>query len=274
MYKRQPGLGAANPVLDASGNPIPGADSRERLSPRIRTESLDDAVPMIAGDEIAQFLVHPKVVDLRELDNAAYVVGNFDGRLTSAVGHQIYARGQMDRNETSYGIFRLNKPLVDPVTNELLGHEVIHVADAKLLSIGDPSTLLITSNNIETIAGDFLLPTSEIGTPHSYTPRLPDINGEGRILSLVNAITQTGRDQVVVLNLGDRSGVQPGDVMAIETRGGLIIDPRSASRKDVVRAPNSRTGVVMVFRTFEKVSYGLVMESTRPVSINDIVTGI
>ena len=79
---------------------------------------------------------------------------------------------------------------------------------------------------------------------------------------------------MVVLNLGDRSGVQPGDVMAIETRGGLIIDPRSASRKDVVRAPNSRTGVVMVFRTFEKVSYGLVMESTRPVSINDIVTGI
>jgi len=274
VQRSTPGLGAANPVLDASGNPIPGADSRERLSPRIRTESLDDAVPMIAGDEIAQFLVHPKVVDLRELDGAAYVVGNFDGRLTSAVGHQIYARGQLDHNESSYGIFRLNKPLVDPVTRELLGHEVIHVADAKLLSVGDPSTLLITSNNIETIAGDILLPTSDIGTPHSYTPRLPDINGEGRILSLVNAITQTGRDQVVVLNLGDRSGVQPGDVMAIETRGGLIIDPRSASRKDVVRAPNTRTGVVMVFRTFEKVSYGLVMESSRPVSINDIVTGI
>ena len=274
VQRSTPGLGAANPVLDATGNPIPNTDGRERLSPRIRAESLDDAVPMISGDEIAQFLVHPQVVDLSDVNGAPYVVGNFDGRLASAVGHQIYARGTMNRDQTSYGIFRKNKALLDPVTGELLGHEVIHVADAKLLNIGDPSTLAITSNKMETIAGDILLPSSDDGALHSYTPRLPEINGEGRIVSLVNAITQTGRDQVVVLNLGKRSGVQPGDVMAIETRGDAIIDPHGRSRRDVISAPNIRTGVVMVFRTFDKVSYGLVMESTRPVVINDIVTGI
>jgi len=274
VQRSTPGLGAANPVLDASGNPIPGSDGRERLSPRIRAESLDDAVPMISGDDISQFLVHPQVVDLNEVRRAPYVVGNFDGRLTSAVGHTVYVRGQVDRNQTSYGVFRKNKPLIDPVTRELLGHEVIHVADAKLLNIGDPSTLLITSNKMETIAGDILLPSSEDGTEHSYTPRLPDINGNGRIVSLVNAITQTGRDQVVVLNLGRRSGVQPGDVMAIESKGRSIVDPNSGVRRSKVSTPNIRTGVVMVFRAFDKVSYGLVMESTRPVVQGDIVTGI
>jgi len=273
VQRSTPGLGAANPVLDASGNPIPSSSGRERLSPRIRTESLDDAIPTIAGDDIGQFLVHAQVVSLSEIANAPYVVGNFDGRLTSAVGHQVYARGPVTRDQTSYGIYRKNKPLHDPITNELLGHEVIHVADAKLLNIGDPSTLVITSNKMETIAGDVLMPSSADGAQHNYTPRLPEINGEGRIVSLVNAISQTGRDQVVVLNLGKRSGVKPGDVMAIETRGDAIIDPNS-TRRSVITAPNTRTGVVMVFRAFDKVSYGLVMESTRPVVINDIVTGI
>lgn len=263
---------AGSVILDADGNQLSG--DRVRLSPKIRYESLDDAIPTIPGDSIQQFLVHPRVVDASTLDNAPYVVGNYDSRLISAVGHKVFVRGQLNRDQTAYGIFRRNKELRDPVTQALLGFEVTHVADATLLSIGDPSALTITSNKMETMTGDILLPSHEGSIAHIYTPRLPALTGEGRIVSLVNAISQTGRDQVVVLNIGSESQIQEGDMLAIESRGNSIVDSRGANGHERITLPNQRTGVMMVFKTYDKVSYALVMESTRPVMINDIVTGI
>lgn len=264
-----PMVGAATPVLGAASN-----SDVKRLSPRIRSESLDNAVPTIAGETIRQFLVQPRVVDLATLRSAPYIIGNADGQLMSSIGNRVHARGELRRDQTRYGVYRKSEQLIDPVSGAVLGYEIDHVADAKLMNIGDPSTLTVTSNNFETIAGDILLPASATPLTPLFTPRLPEIRGDGRIVSLVNAISQTGRNQVIVLNLGERSGISIGDVLAIESRGGETIDERGKGGYERVTLPNTRTGVVMVFQTFDKVSYGLVMESTRPVVLNDIVTGI
>ena len=157
------------PGVGPDGGPVLGAATGgvTRLSPRIRSESLDDAVPTIPGDAIAQFLVHPRVVDLETIREAPYVFANREGSLASAAGQQIYARGDLSRERTRYGIYRPNKALVDPVSGRTLGQELTHVGDAKLLNVGDPSTLAITSNEIETIAGDILLPSSGRGAAPS-----------------------------------------------------------------------------------------------------------
>ncbi len=248
--------------------------TRTRLSPRIREESLDDAIPTIPADAIQSFLVHPKVLDARTLRKAPYVVGNFDGRLTSAVGHQIYVRGELDREFPKYGIYRKSKQLRDPGSKKVLGHEVIFIGEAKLMHTGDPSTLVITRNKMETIAGDVLLPIDASTMAHTYIPRMPVLNGEAKIISLVDAISQSGRNQVVVINLGTNSGMQVGDVLAVETRGGSFIDPRGRGGYERIRMPSTRTGVVMVFKSFDDVSYALVMESNLPVKLHDTITGI
>lgn len=247
----------------------------ERLSPKIFEESLASAIPTIPGDAIQQFLIYPRVVDQKTIDDSPYVIGDFEGRLASATGHQIYVRGgKINKQQTQYGIFRESEELRDPDTNELLGYEVTHVGDANLLYPGDPSTLLITSNRMETISGDRIMSQNQNFAIHNYVPRVPQIDGEGKIVSLFDAITQTGRGQVVVVNLGTREGVRVGDVMAIEHRGGRILDRFSGKPHDFVDIPNTRIGVMMVFRTFDKVAYGLIMESQRPIHIHDAVTGI
>lgn len=270
----EPQLTAAA-TLDKNGNAAYlYSNSRAKLSPVIRMESLNTAIPTIRGDSIRQFLIQPLVVDSQTLETAPYVVANRDNRLISSVGSQIYARGQMDRQQTDYGIYRKSDELRDPETGELLGHAVTHVGDAKLLTLGDPSTLLITDNKMETTTGDILLASSMNEITHQYEPKLPKLNGTGRIISLFNAITQTSRDQIVVLNVGKSANIQQGDVLAVESNGTHVIDNITKSKSKHVKLPNTRTGVVMVFKTFDKVSYALVMESTRPVMINDIITDI
>jgi len=251
--------------ISQSGGSNPFSGNTERLSPRIRSESLDDAIPMIPGDAIASFLVHPRVVAAEQLSNAPYVVGNYDNRLISAIGHQIYVRGKLNREQPQYAVFRKSKALTDPQSKKTLGYEVQHVSDVKLMHLGDPSTLIITSNKMETIAGDVLLSTNDDGVVPNYQTRMPSLgDGEGRVVSLVNAISQSGRDQVVVLNLGKKNKIQPGDVLAIESRGSKFIDTRGKRDYEEVKLPD----------TFDEVSYALVMESTLPVRVNDGVTGI
>ncbi len=258
---------------DGSGTMVPGGNA-VRLSPRIRTESLFEAVPTIPADAIQQFLVRPNVVTGAQLRAAPYVVGNVDDRLISSLGQQIFVRGKMDHNQTKYGIYRQTKTLKDPVSRKILGYEVLHVAEAKLLNVGDPSTMVITSSSRETISGDLLLPSANDGATHTYTPRMPGLNGEGRVVSLVDAISQAGRDQIIVTNLGTNAGIQVGDVLAIESRGQTLIDRHGRRSFDRVDMPTNRIGVVMIFQTFDEVSYGLVMESTDTVKKNDALTGI
>jgi len=263
--------------LDANGNLIPAAACEgcdARWSPRIRAESLESAIPTIPADAIQQFLINPKVVDNATLKAAPYVIGNRNESLMSSLGQEIFVRGNLERNRTKFGIFRKTKTLRDPESKKVLGYEVLHVAEAKLLNAGDPATMVITQNSRETLAGDVLLPSAKDGVLHNYTPRMPKVKGEGSVVSLVDAISQSGRDQIIVINMGKQVGIKVGDVLAIESRGKSMIDRNGRRKFDRVRLPNQRTGVVMVFQTFDEVSYALVMESTRPVKRADIVTGI
>ena len=266
----------ANAYRNVADNAGVNADSNERvkLSPMIRSESLEDAIPMISNESISQFLIHPLVLENSTITEAPYIIANDEDRLIASTGSKIYVRGRLNRANTSYGVYRKSEALIDPVSGAHLGYEVTHVSDAKLLSVGDPSTLTLTSNKKETITGDFLLPLNNEATPSQYVQRLPKLLGDARIVSLVDAISQSGRNQVVVLNVGAESSIQTGDVLAVETSGHAITDTHRKRKGDRVNLPNQRTGVVMVFRTFDKVSYALVMESTRPIKVNDFVTGI
>lgn len=258
----------------ASGGSGLSSGNALRVSPRIRTESLEAAIPTIPADAIQQFLIRPNVVTNSQLSSAPYVVGNAEGRLISALGQEIFVRGDIDHSMTKFGIFRKTDTLRDPKTGAIYGYEVTHVAEAKLLNVGDPSTMLITHNSRETIAGDVLLPSANDGITHTYTPRMPALEGEGSVISLVDAITQSSRDKIIVINLGESAGIEVGDVLAIESKGESLIDRHGKRRFERVRMPNQRTGVVMVFQTFDDVSYGLVMESTGSVEKGDVITGI
>jgi len=252
--------------LDRLSTPI------TRLSPQVREQPLDAAIPMISAQAIQQFTVQPRIVGKDELENAPYILGNQEGRLLSATGNQLYARGLNNNDESLFSIFRAGNTFTDPSSGEILGYEAIFIADAKVTEFGDPTTLTITRSNRETLSGDRLLMQEKGKIQRSYLPRMPKQPVNGQIISLFDAISQVAQNQVVVINKGQQDGLEIGHILAIKKRGEMIQDRFSGKRNDYVQLPDSTSGVLMIFRSFDRLSYGLIMEATRAIHVNDIIT--
>ncbi len=242
-----------------------------KLSPRVREERLDKAIPTIPIDAIQQFLTQPLVADQSTMENAAYVVSSADEHLITGRGDRIYARGLADGQGDRYHVFRPGDAYVDPVTNEVLGYEAMYLGDGSVEKFGDPATLKLTRTTREINIGDRLMPMSHEDVYAYFTPHSPADTVEGTIISVVDGVSQIGQYQIVVLNRGTREGVDVGTVFEIHQAGDRIIDQVSKERNASVKLPDEKAGTLMVFRTFDKVSFGLIMKATSALHVGDIV---
>jgi hypothetical protein len=243
----------------------------QKMSPRIREEGLEKAIPTIPVSVIEPFLIKPRIVTKKELRRAPYVVSSVDRHLATAEGHVIYVRNLKSDEDVRYSIFRPGSALRDPKNGKLLGYETILVSEAKLLHGGDPATLQITRSLRETLNGDRILPADDGKISYNFVPREPKHKVEGQVIHLVDSLFQTAQRQIVIINLGERQGMEIGTVLAIDQRGGEVSDPFSEGGFHTVELPDERAGLMMIFRVFERVSYGLIMETVRPVHLHDMV---
>ncbi len=259
-------------VLDrgdtGGGYRLSPGDSENRLKPRIRSTPLASAIPAISLDAIEGFLVNNRVVSPVTLERAPYVVQGDDGRLVLGGGDRLYVRGVLP-DSYSYNFVRQGPLYIDPETEEVLGQEATYIGVGRTIAQNDQiSTMSVTESREEIQISDRVLPTEERRLASTFFPNAPNNQIEGRIISVFSGVTQVGQYDVVVLNRGAREDLQIGNVLAIFRRGELARD-RIAG--DTIRLPSERAGLLMVFRTFEKLSYGLVLSTQRPLSVGDEV---
>jgi hypothetical protein len=241
-----------------------------RLSPEVRAIPLETAIPTIPIDAIAQFLTRPYVLQEGELDNAPYVVHFLDDHIVGGAGISLYARSIEQPRPSRFALVRPGKPYQDPETEEILGYEATFVGNADLLRTGDPAKLLITSSEIEAIIGDRLVEADEGPPMVNFQPRAPETAIQGRIISVLNGVSQIGQYNVVVLNKGSRDGLEPGHVLEI-LQGGHEIRDVVLGRGAKVTLPLEDAGHLMVFRSFERVSFALIMDTIKPLHVLDWV---
>ncbi len=253
-------------ISDAAG-PLPVV----KLSPSIRSESIEASIDTIPGDAIRQFLTKPRVISKEELENAPYILGSDDEHLILGQGNQVYIRGEIDKERVRYTVVREGAKLVDPDTKEVLGFEAIYGGEVLITSYGDPAVGELTLTEREILFGDRLLPTDKSKVDNLYFPRLPDRNIEGRIIHLSDALFGIAKLQVAVINKGSREGLESGNLLAIYSKGKTVYDHYSKGKKVDLDLPDVRSGLMMIFRTFDYVSYGLVLESTRVIHNKDMV---
>lgn len=242
----------------------------DKLSPQVRSTPLDSAIPTIPIDAIQQFLNHSRVFSQQDLDAAPYIVESADEHLITGAGDRVYVRRLPSAATSRYSVYRPGQVYRDPDTKEQLGVEGLYIGDANLQRFGDPSTLQLVRTTREAKIGDRLFPVDADEIQRNFMPHAP-ADMHGRIISVVDGVTQIGQHQVVVLNRGARDGLEVGHVLAISQAGARVADKVSGKRGEMVTLPDERAGVLMVFRTFDRVSYALVMSATRAIHVLDKV---
>ena len=244
---------------------IESSDGRRvvKLSPSIRTSELSASIPSIPGDAIRQFLSRPRVVTKEQMENAPRIIGSQDNHLVLGEGNRVYISGELDKERVRLSVFNPGDALRDPDTNEILGYEAKDAGDVHIVKYGDPASGDLTFTEREVLIGDRLLPEDKSKLENMYFPHVPDRDVDARIISLYDALFGVAQLQIVVINKGERDGMEVGHLLATFSQGAIVRDRYSKTSSKPVQLPNERSGLVMVFRTFDRVSYALTLESKR-----------
>jgi nucleoid-associated protein YgaU len=243
------------------GEMAPSGLNVVKLSPKINIQKSEhDAIPSIPYSVIAPLLSQPLVVGEADLANAPTLVGTYEQRVILGSGDIAYATGLPEDKGLLWEVYRPGKMLIDPDTQEVLGQEVIYLGEATVEKFGNVSTLQITKAVQEINKGDRLvLPSGE--TPSNFLPRAPESQIAARVISIYGGVSQAGQNAIVTLNKGRRDGLENGHVLALYRKGEIVDDD--------LTLPNTRYGLLFVFRTFDKVAYALVMQTRLPVELLD-----
>ena len=257
--------------------PDAGQPPLVRLSPQLRTERMDadNAVPAIPPGAIEPFLTQPLVVEPQALAGAARIVAAQEDRLYLGEGDRIYVRGTLD-GATSFQVFRPGKELLDPDTNLVVAHEAAYVGTARLVKEAGPGTdvhtFVVTRSVKEMGVGDRLLPAPPAPL-RNYVPHAPARPVAARVMALASESNFASQNQVVTVNRGTLDGLDVGAVLQLYHLGQTVTDPESKGflgfGKAKLRLPDEQYGELFIFRVFNHVAYGLVMQVTAPVQIGD-----
>ncbi len=140
---------------------------------------------------------------------------------------------------------------------------------------GEVSKALLTEGAREALEGDRLI-FQEGEVPLTFTPHAPTTNVDGQIIAVADNVEQIGQYQVVVLNRGGNHGLTAGSVLAVDQLGAVVQDKygnpwKTKTYAKEVRLPSERAGTLIVFKVFDRISYGLVIGASGPMRVADRV---
>lgn len=245
-----------------------GAGGYEKMSPKIRSEDLSEAITTIPLEAISAFLSRGSVIERGQKDRLPYIVAIKEGHLIGGAGNDVYVRGtNIGPVNHGYSVVHIGDPLVDPDDNAVVGYDGIFVGEGLIARTGDPSTLHLVDTQREALEGDRLIEQS-FDVPLQFIPRSPDKDIFGTIIHVHDGLAMIGQYHIVVLNRGARDGLEVGHVLRVWQAGEKKRDRIGGGS---VRLPDEPAGTLMVFRTYDRISYGLIMEATTNIHVLDRV---
>jgi hypothetical protein len=276
-------------VYDADGKPQIRVERGDQvhLSPQVRSLPLSEAITAIPFEIVAAFMSKPSILAKDEADKLPYVVAVGNSQVEAGMDDVLYVRGVKDADiGARFNVVHIGDRLKDPETHTVLGFQGIYTGRARLERAAsgsgknDLAKFVLTESARETLPGDRLV-RDALDVPVDFVPHAPPKPVRGQIISVIGGVNVIGQYQVVIINRGKRDGLEPGHVLGIwelgaEVKdrgpGGLIAsnqfkEPFAKS----VKLPSELAGNFMVFKTYERVSYGLVMSAVTDLHVGDIV---
>jgi LysM repeat protein len=245
-----------------------------RLNPRLRSSDLDGAIPTIPYSAIAAFLSKPSVLSKDQIRDAPQVLAFREKHMIGGSGNEIYVKNLNAPVSSRFSVVHVGDALKDPDDGAVVGYEGIYTASAAVVRTDDISKAVLSDTARETLAGDKLIAVDN-ETPLNFVISSPPANLNGRIIAVMDGTYLIGQYQVVVINRGTRHGVVPGNVMAVDQAGELVSERKTGYMMNPfakkVQLPSERTGTLLVFKTFDRISYGLIVGASSEIHVADYV---
>jgi LysM repeat protein len=255
-----------------------------RLDPRLRGDPIDGAIPTIPYSTIQAFLSRPSILTTDQVKHAPYVLAFHNDHEVAGSGNEIYVRNLATaQTNARYSVVHIGDPLRDPDDGKVVGYQGVYTATALVSKPGEVTKAVLIDTARETLRGDKVM-TTDNTMPLNFVPMAPRNNVHGSIIAVVDGTDLIGQYQIVAINRGLRDGIANGTVLAIDRAGARVRDVygngASFTRKaqDVstsfakrVELPDERTGTLLVFRTFDRVSYALILAATDTIQLRDVV---
>lgn len=245
-----------------------GKSGNAKVQPKVYSQAVQQVVPSIPPNIIEPFISQPLVIEPGEDDNNVRIVASQEDRMFMGAGDTAFATGIHDTSVVKWNVFRKGKPLKDPDTKEVIGHEAFFLGNAELIQPGEPAAMRITVAKEEIGRGDRLLPAPPASII-AYAPHRPEQEVSGKVMSIYGGVNEGGTSSVVTINRGRNDALEIGHVVALY-RNRVSIGYEDG-RKVSTTIPEERYALAFVFRVFDRVAYALVVESSKSVIIGDSV---
>ncbi len=240
------------------------------VSSTVSVTSTANSIPPLPWSAIQHWLDKTVIVNPQDFNTTSYILASKKGNLITASGDKVYAKGVPLIVGQRYGIYREGELYVEPKTQEVIGLEVTQVATGLVTSTetnGVSSLQLTDSYDKEVREGDRVFVELNNSIPPVFYPAPATVSRGGMIVRVMDSISSAAKGSVVAINLGSTHGAKPGDVLTVYQKGALIRDTKDNDTP--VRLPNEPSGMVMVFNTFDNISYAYVLDSELPLNVGD-----
>lgn len=254
-----------------------------RLEPTLRSTPQGNAIPTLPYSSIQGFLSHPTLLSKEQIKAAPYVLAFRDMHQVAGSGNEVYVNNLTAEQNARFSVVHVADELRDPDDNALLGYEGVYTATALVERPGNPAKAVLIEPAQETVAGDRLVTSAEEAPPVNFTLRAPSSDVHGRIIAIVNGTDLVGQFEVVAINRGKNHGLEAGNVLAVDSAGDVVTDDyrdgktrgsaigSRSSFAPKVRLPDERSGTLLVFRVFDRMSYGLIVGASDTIHRLDVV---
>lgn len=241
-----------------------------KLSPKIRATPAGKETFTVPLSQVGKFLSKNRIFrSVSEITNAPYVFSIHNNRLAASSGDKVYIRGNILDRPGIYEIIREGGKIIDPITGKVSGVEGIKIADAKLIHLTDGQGVVMVLNaRIPVKLKDRFVEKDTFVPESMFFPKTPNTTVVGKVMAIVSGGKKAGKYHSIIISLGTQEGLQPGDMLTAQES--TVVDNPITGKK--TRLPTKKLGTVMIYRPFERLSYGIIMSSSEDLQVGDDLT--
>lgn len=252
------------------------------LEPEIREVSLSSSIPAIALEAIENSFTRNRIAPPELYEQAPYIVSNLGDNLAIGTGDEVYAKGaSWPVGTASFEIYREGKSYTDESGEKILGLELEYLGFTTITENAGPGLrrMLINNSSKEIRIGDRLLVREQSRIDSTIFPTEPAEELAGNIISFQGAVHMASQLDTVVIDLGKNDNLVIGDILSIQQESKQMVDEverdrmtfrermNTAFKRKNLELPGKEIGTILVYRTFDDLSYALILSSTEPAQL-------